>query len=599
VDSVAALAAIPAARLLGSLGLSPRASAGGAFVALAAYLPFSYALQGGAKELIMAGLVLLGATLAADLAASARPLRPAALFAVPMAAAFTVYSAGGLPWFGVMGAVAVTLAVLRSPERGRTLAAAAGALAGVFALGAVASLGSAIDFFAPAKRLLGSSTDAGKGNLLEALPPWESLGVWLTGDYRFGTGYAIVAYPLIALMAALAIAGAVLAFRRGGLGLLLAAGAGVVVWLVIPAGIYIEAKLLTVASPALVLLSVGGVHSLTRDTRYRVPGLLAAAAIAAAVLVSDGLAMRDAYIAPKDRLAELREVGERFAGTGPAMLDEFEEYGKYFLRESDAIAPFDGYAQVPAELREPGPTYDTWADLDELTLSYVDKFPLIVRRRNPVASRPPSQYERVYAGDYYEVWRARGSAPEPLDHLPLGDSSDPTDEVDCAAVRQLASRPDSGALVAALRPSPLRLRAAEMERPPDWPVLPSGSVGALRAGELRGELDAPAGRYRVWVRGTFGRGVDVLVDGRRVGRAEDVQTREQMALAGEVMLDDGPHEVKLVRGEPAPLPGNGRDEGYDSIFLEPAAPTVLRRARPDEAASLCGGRADWVEALPR
>ena len=82
------------------------------------------------------------------------------------------------------------------------------------------------------------------------------------------------------------------------------------------------------------------------------------------------------------------------------------------------IAPFDGYAQVPARLRVPGPTYDTWADLDELTLDYVEEFPMIVRRRNPVASRPPSNYRRVFLGDYYEVWRARGSGPQPLDHLP-------------------------------------------------------------------------------------------------------------------------------------------------------------------------------------
>jgi hypothetical protein len=599
VASVAALAAIPAARLLGSLGLRPRARAAGAFVAVAAYLPFSYGLQGGAKELIMAGLVLLGAVLAADLAVATRPLRPAALFAVPMAASFTVYSAGGLAWFGVMAAVALGLAVLRSPQRGRTLAVAAGALAAVFALGAAASLGSAIDFFEPARRLLGSSTEAGKGNLVNALSPFETLGVWLSGDYRFGTGTPAIAYPVIALAALLAAVGGVAAARRRALGPLLAAGTAVLVWLVLPAGIYIEAKLLAIASPPLVLLAIGGAGAVTRDHRLRVAGVLAAAALAAAVVVSDGMAIRDAYIAPKDRLDELREVGERFAGTGPAMLDEFEEYGKYFLRESNAIAPFDGYAQVAAQLRVPDLTYDTWADLDELTLDYVEEFALIVRRRNPVASRPPSNYRRVFLGDYYEVWRTREGAPRPLDHLSLGDGNDPTGEVDCAAVRQLAARPDGGELVAAERPPPLQLRAADMTLPAGWPVLPDGTVGALSAGELRGELTAPAGRYRVWVRGTFGRGADVIVDGRTVGRADQIQTREQMALAGEAELQDGPQEIRLVRGGPALLPGNGRDESYDAVFLEPTAPVVLRRVPPERASSLCGTRADWVELLAR
>ena len=101
------------------------------------------------------------------------------------------------------------------------------------------------------------------------------------------------------------------------------------------------------------------------------------------------------------------------------------------------------------------------------------------------------------------------------------------------------------------------------------------------------------------MRGTFGRGVDVKVDGRTVGRAEEVQTREQMALAGEAELGDGAHQVALIRGGPAPLPGNGRDEGYQAVFLEPVAPAVLKRVPPARASSLCGTRADWVELLSR
>jgi len=128
-------------------------------------------------------------------------------------------------------------------------------------------------------------------------------------------------------------------------------------------------------------------------------------------------------------------------------------------------------------------------------------------------------------------------------------------------------------------------------------VLRNGVVGALGAGTLHGELAAPAGRYRVWVRGSFGRGVDVRLDDRSVGRAEDVQTREQMALAGETELGGGSHQVALVRSGPGLSPGNGRDEGYQAVFLEPVAPTVLKRVPAARASSLCGTRADWVELL--
>jgi hypothetical protein len=595
--TVAALVVIPAARLLAELRLAPWACAAGGFTAAAAYLPFSYGLQGGAKELIMIMLVLLGAVLAVQLAAATRPLRPALMFAVPGVAAFIVYSAGGLPWLGLMGLVAIGMAVVRSPERGRTLASGVGAMAAVFAVGAAASIASAVDFFAPAKRLLGSTSDADEGNLVFGLKPWEALGIWPTGDFRFDAGHHALLYPVVLTLAALVVAGAVLAVRRRAFGLLFAAGAALAVWAIVPAGIYIEAKFLTILSPALVLLAVAGCAAVAAHERLRPVGLAVAAALAAGVLFSDVLAYRDAYIAPEPRLDELRELGEAYTGGGPTMLDEMEEYGKHFLRHAGVIAPFDGYASAPAQLRTAGEGYDTWADLDEMTLDYVRHFPLVVRPRNPVASRPPAPYRRVYAGRYYEVWRAAKGIPAVADHIPLGDDSDPTDEVDCAAIRELAGHAGGGELVAAVRPSPLMLRASEMQLPAGWPVLRNGMVRALGAGTLSGELTAPAGRYRVWVRGSFGRGVDVRVDDRSVGRAEDVQTREQMALVGEAGLGGGSHSIALMRGGPGLGPGNGRDESYQAVFLEPVAPTVLKRVRAERASSLCGTRADWVELL--
>jgi hypothetical protein len=72
-----------------------------------------------------------------------------------------------------------------------------------------------------------------------------------------------------------------------------------------------------------------------------------------------------------------------------------------------------------------------------------------------------------------------------------------------------------------------------------------------------------------------------------------------MALAGETTLQRGSHTIALVRGRPGVGPGNGRDESYESVFLEPVSPVVLRRVAPERAASLCGGRADWVELLAR
>src|SRR4029078_8963098 len=100
----------------------------------------------------------------------------------------------------------------------------------------------------------------------------------------------------------------------------------------------------------------------------------------------------------KDRLDELRAIGERYSDVQPTMLDEMEEDGKHFLRDDGGTTPVDSHASAPAQLRTPATVYDTWADLDEMTLDYVRKFPQIVRRRNPVASRPPPPYRRAHTG---------------------------------------------------------------------------------------------------------------------------------------------------------------------------------------------------------
>ena len=262
----------------------------------------------------------------------------------------------------------------------------------------------------------------------------------------------MLVYPALLVVAALVVAGAVLAVRRRAFGVLFAArrrARGVAD----RAGRDLHRGEVPGDPVAqLVLLAVAGCAALAADRRLRRAAPVVAVVLAAGVLVSDGMAYRDAYIAPKDRLDELRVIGERYAGDRPTMLDEMEEYGKHFLRDADVIAPFDGNAYAPAQLRVPGPVYDTWADLDEMTLDYVRSFPQIVRRRNPVASRPPAPYRRVFTGDHYEVWRAPAGIPAVVDHLPLGDDNDPTGEVDCGAVRALAARADGGELVAAVRP---------------------------------------------------------------------------------------------------------------------------------------------------
>ena len=521
VSAVAALVTIPAARLLREFGLGHSARGGRRLrggVGLPAVLLRPPGRRQGADH--DRAWCCSARCFAAQLAASERPVRPAVLLAVPMAAAFTVYSAGGLPWFGVMVVVALGLAVARSPERGRTLALGVGALAAVFALGDRREPRLRDRLLRPREASARKQHGRRRGQPRRGA---AAVGVARASGSRATTAsspsYEPLTYALIALAGVLAVrrgrprsaaAGARPAPRRRRVSRRLGARAG----RHLHRG---QAARDPLAGPGRSSPSVAARRSRGRAGCAR-QGRWPRGCLPAAVLVSDGMAYRDAYIAPKDRLDELREVGERFAGSGPTMLDEFEEYGKHFLRRSDrdrSVRRLRAGAGRPAlagaDLRDLGRSRRADARLRARVPR--DRAPAQPDRQPPSVPLPAGVPGRLLRG------LARPTAAFPPCSITSRTATAPTRPARSTApsLAQLAARPDAGTLVAALRPSPIRLVAAEMENTAGWPVLPDGRVGALRAGELRGAFDAPAGRYRVWVRGTFGRGVDVLVDGGAVG----------------------------------------------------------------------------------
>ena len=215
-----AMAVLPAACLLrppaSAAGERRRGVRGGR-----AYLPFSYALQGGVKELLIVLWVLLGAVFASEIATGRATVRRAALFGLAAAAGFAVYSTGALPWFLGMGGLAVVAALVWARERTVPMLIGAGASAVVFLVLAAPSIARALTFFSQGKRLLGSSTGADVGNLVAKLPFWEGFGVWLSDDFRFqpSGGNLTLTHVLVGVAAALVVLGGLSALRRRALGI--------------------------------------------------------------------------------------------------------------------------------------------------------------------------------------------------------------------------------------------------------------------------------------------------------------------------------------------------------------------------------------------
>jgi hypothetical protein len=454
----------------------------------------------------------------------------------------------------------------------------------------------------------GGASTAYLGQLLRPIPVVQVAGVWLSRDYRLPVPAQdeFENSLLIAIFGLLAVVGVVIEVRRRRpAGLLLLAPVSVIAAALAPLlSPYAAAKLLVVLSPAVCLMAAIGALGLLADraSGWRIAGGAGVAVLVAGILITDGLGYRGVTLAPPERIAAMEDVADHADGGGVWLVNEWEEFAKYFMRDVTVNTAFEAESPRPAELRKPRPIFGRYYDLDELTLRFVESFPGIIKRRSPAASRPPANYELAYVNDYYEAWRRNGGE-RVVAHLGLQRRHRATARPVCARVRALASRARPGdRLVAASRPrtallDPLRagLRPKLWIPNPDAP----GTVVPMSPGEMKVQRRAAGGRYRVWIRGSFGRPTSAFVDGREIGAAHEVNTPGQWIEVGEVRLSPGEHEIVLVRPDSKLGPGDAFRGELGPIALEPARPPGRVTVAPRQATQLCGREWDWIELTRR
>jgi hypothetical protein len=384
----------------------------------------------------------------------------------------------------------------------------------------------------------------------------------------------------------LALLGAVMAVRRQRALLLLLIPA-VVAWAATaPASSpYIDAKLLTILSPAVLLCAAYGLASL-RPPRA---ALAAAVVLGVAVLVSDALAYRMAIVAPEQRLAELADIDKRFAGRGPVLVNEYEEYTKHFLRRARGSDPYEGWTGGRAELRNPKlPVAAHAYDLDQLRTSFVERWPLIALRRSPAESQPPSNYRRVWSGHFYELWQRVG--PTPAVHLPLDNPPyDPTQPLVCSGTVE-------GSFATALRQKPLIVDITRAPLPAGWyrDAQTPGALTTNKGGTVAASFDA-SGPVHVWLRGSTFRRLRVLIDGHEIGSVRQLNGPNQWMHVGEVELTPGSHRLELVRPTRSLRPGDAQRDVIGPVAIVPDGVEGIVRGLDVKKA--CGFSVDWLDVV--
>jgi hypothetical protein len=325
----------------------------------------------------------------------------------------------------------------------------------------------------------------------------------------------------------------------------------------------------------------------------RLIGVVVGTAIGAGVLWSNVAAYGHVTLAPYGQFAELSQIGQRFAGQGPTLINEYNPYAaRHFLRAMDPESPSELRFRVDPLRSGQQVAKGGYADLDDFQLDGLLAYRTIVIRTSPVASRPPAPYRLIYNGVWYQVWERPAKLARPvIDSIPLGNSVNPVAVPACSDVLRLAREAGgAGLLAAASRPPAM---ASTIPSP-----LPNGDTTVAFV------VTTP-GRYEVWLGGSFTKRLTTSVDGIQIGSTHEVLNEAgDYTPLGDIRLGVSAHRVTLSYADATLAPGAAGAGAAGPFF--PAGPVALSPppgdipvtyVQPSAARSLCGKPWDWIEAL--
>jgi hypothetical protein len=538
-----ATAAGPAWLLVGRVGLRGGWAALAALTITLPALVYAYELIGSVKEITALPMILC---MGVFVVGHRRWLWAGGRAAIP----FALVVAAGVAALGVaFGAWALAATLVLALLALAELDGRARSLAGLLAVGVIVLLVAAWPTWA---QLSGSlhvaqtiASTSNSGNLRSPLHWTQLFGVWLGGSYKLLPAGASLTLTtvLIALAAILALIGMGNLVRSGRYALAGWIASMIVLWLLLDtfATTWATAKTLMLSSPVAILAAWAGIAAL-RSSRLRISAPLVAFLLVGGMLVSDALLYHSSNLAPTARYEELASIDTRFAGRGPTLLTDFDEYSLYELRDMDVGGP--DFVYPPPALAAAAGGYGDPVYLSKIEPAALAAYPLIVTRRDPSQELPSRAYRLLWQGPYYQVWG----------RIPGGAS------------RGTQARAHNASLI--------EVPLAHTLRPAAWTLsrkgIAMGGGGALRAG-----FSVPhGGMWEMWLKGDVMRTVTVGIDGRKIGALGGQLDGNSLVVNAltplRVGLGAGRHTLSITRPGAGLAPGDGGASTLAAIFLVPA-----------------------------
>jgi hypothetical protein len=592
---VLATAAGPAWLLARAIGLRGALAALAALTATVPALVYGYELVASIKEIAALPMILTMGALVVRRDWLRGSIAQVVPFAVVVAAGVSALGVA----FGAWVLIAVAVAVL-----GLALAAAGSRpgiphLLGLGGLGGVVLVGCAWPTWYELSGSLSVAVNiagtTNPGNLVRPLRIEQIAGAWLSRTYTDlpqGTDLVLTSI-LVGVTIAAAVLGAVYLVRIRAHTLAAWFGLMLVGWVALTAygTTWTDAKLLMLTSPVVILLAWAGVAAV-RASRIELAALigapLLAAILAGGVLASDAVQYHDTALAPTARYDELASLNRMLAGRGPTLFTDFDEWSLYELRGLDVGGP--DFVYRPLSLENVVRGHGDPVNLDHVLPTALLGYPLIVTRRDPTASRPPSAYGLLWQGDYYEVWSRLRGAPAALVHI--GRSA--RLPVTCAQIHEVAQ---------VARSARLELVAAEPVNRVDVDTLAATSLRFPGASFASSFATPVTGTWELWVKGELMSAIRITIDGRPVttieGQVSGNALNPSTAPPIRVTLTAGTHTIGFAHTGPSLAPGAGGASYLAAAFLTHPGAGARQRIvtlAPSRWRSLCTRRPQWIEA---
>jgi hypothetical protein len=323
--------------------------------------------------------------------------------------------------------------------------------------------------------------------------------------------------------------------------------------------------------------------------------------IGGGVLLSDAIQYHDMPLAPTARYEEMASLNRRFAGRGPTLFTDFDEYSLYQMRSMDIGGP--DFLNSPPSVVNTTKGHGHTVDLELAKPAALARYPLVVTRVSPMAFRPPAAYRLLWQGTYYQVWGRIHEARPAIVALGLHGSR----AAECRQIGSLAAIAVAhhAQLVADSHPEVIQLGLDHVHHTTGW-YWHKVELMIDGEGRLWSEFDVPRpGVYQLWLQGEAMPTLHVKIDGRQVaslgGQVSGNGDSPDPLTPIRVRLSAGRHTLSIVRSGFSLAPGAGSEAYLQAVYFTPAGADGqqhLQTVSPERWRSLCAARLDWIEAVP-